>query len=259
MTRNKLLVASLSRFGLMVAALMTLLFLGACGGTNGDDVEVYDSAAPVLDIRLSDSEIDMQRNAATGKAVLKVTNNSADEQEIKIQGPGVDENFKVKAGETETKEVDLETGSYMVSTNDPDHGMGFNLTVTETGMGTPGAERNGTHKPANGGVAAERNGAERDSVAKAPEPPPAPVVAPLEIRLSESDIAMPASISAGQKSLKISNTSSAVQSFKIEGSGLDQELVASLQPGETKTLDVNLKPGTYKVTFGLTRELNVTQ
>ena len=86
-----------------------------------------------------------------------------------------------------------------------------------------------------------------------------PVAAPIEFRLTESDITMPASISAGQKSLKITNTSSATQSFKLEGSGLDQELVASLAPGETKTLQANLKAGSYKVIFGMTRELEVTQ
>ncbi len=52
----------------------------------------------------------------------------------------------------------------------------------------------------------------------------------------------------GPTSATVTNADAVPRNFGIEGDGLDgKQFARSLQPGETKTLQVELKPGSYEV------------
>ncbi len=69
----------------------------------------------------------------------------------------------------------------------------------------------------------------------------------VEVKLTEYKIEMPTALSAGLTTFKVTNTGSDVHSFEVEGNGIEKELEPKLEAGETRTLQVELKPGTYKV------------
>ena len=69
----------------------------------------------------------------------------------------------------------------------------------------------------------------------------------VEVELSEFKIIMPNVIIAGEKIFKVTNVGDAPHNFEIEGNGIEKEFEANLAPGETQTMVVELKPGTYKV------------
>jgi len=58
--------------------------------------------------------------------------------------------------------------------------------------------------------------------------------------------AMERTVPAGVTTFKVSNTGKEMHNFEIEGNGIEKR-VGKLNPGETKTLLVELKPGTYEV------------
>ena len=68
----------------------------------------------------------------------------------------------------------------------------------------------------------------------------------LEVKLSEYKIEMPKTVPAGGTTFKVSNTGKEMHNFEIEGNGIEKR-VGKLNPGETKTLLVELKPGKYEV------------
>ncbi len=70
----------------------------------------------------------------------------------------------------------------------------------------------------------------------------------VEVKITEAAIEMPGSVPAGTTTFTVTNTGTTEHEFRIEGPGLDQKLSASLKPGETGTLQVDLAPGNYKVT-----------
>jgi uncharacterized cupredoxin-like copper-binding protein len=99
---------------------------------------------------------------------------------------------------------------------------------------------------------------------------PAPTVTeqkgPVEVKLTELKIEMPTALSAGATTFKVTNTGSDVHSFEVEGNGIEKELGTKLEAGQTKLLQVNLKPGMYKVycpvdghkMIGMSLDLTVT-
>jgi len=70
--------------------------------------------------------------------------------------------------------------------------------------------------------------------------------ATIEVKLSEYKIEMPKTVPVGSTTFKVSNTGKEMDNFEIEGNGIEKR-VGNLNPGETKTLLVALKPGTYEV------------
>jgi uncharacterized cupredoxin-like copper-binding protein len=70
--------------------------------------------------------------------------------------------------------------------------------------------------------------------------------ATIEVKLSEYKIEMPKTVPARGTTFKVSNTGKEMHNFEIEGNGIEKR-VGKLNPGETKTLLVELKPGTYEV------------
>ncbi len=87
---------------------------------------------------------------------------------------------------------------------------------------------------------------------------------PVEVRLSEYKIEMPSSLPAGRTTLEVANVGQAVHNFEIEGNGLEKKFETNLQPGQSETMRVELKPGSYEVYCpveghrGLGMELEVT-
>ena len=90
---------------------------------------------------------------------------------------------------------------------------------------------------------------------------------PVNVTLSEYKIDMPSSVPAGPTTFHVTNSGTKKHTFKIEGNGIEEKLKSSLKEKESGTLQVDLKPGTYKVTCpiighthkGMSMELKVTQ
>lgn len=69
----------------------------------------------------------------------------------------------------------------------------------------------------------------------------------VEVKLTEYKIEMPALIGAGVTTFNVTNTGNETHGFEIEGNGLEKTLKPRLKKGESNSLQVDLKPGTYKV------------
>ncbi|HWX27827.1 MAG TPA: cupredoxin domain-containing protein [Steroidobacteraceae bacterium] len=69
----------------------------------------------------------------------------------------------------------------------------------------------------------------------------------VEVKLTEYKIEMPASVSAGATTFTVTNTGKETHGFEVEGNGIEKALKPRLKKGESGSLQVDLKPGTYKV------------
>jgi len=69
----------------------------------------------------------------------------------------------------------------------------------------------------------------------------------VDVTLTEYQIDMPTALEAGWTSLRIRNVGKKDHSFKIKGHDLEKKLESELKPGQSATLQVDLKPGTYRV------------
>jgi uncharacterized cupredoxin-like copper-binding protein len=69
----------------------------------------------------------------------------------------------------------------------------------------------------------------------------------VEVTLTERHIEMMREIPAGKTAFVVRNNGNERQNFKVEGQGLDKEFMIAVAPKDTKTLNVDLKPGDYKV------------
>jgi uncharacterized cupredoxin-like copper-binding protein len=69
----------------------------------------------------------------------------------------------------------------------------------------------------------------------------------VDVTLTENHIAMPKHLEPGKTAFVVRNTGKEKHNFEIEGQGIEKKFLTSLDPDESKTLHVDLKPGTYKV------------
>ena len=69
----------------------------------------------------------------------------------------------------------------------------------------------------------------------------------MEVKLTEYKIEMPALIGAGATMFNVTNTGNETHGLEIEGNGIEKALKPRLKKGENGSLQVDLKPGTYKV------------
>jgi uncharacterized cupredoxin-like copper-binding protein len=69
----------------------------------------------------------------------------------------------------------------------------------------------------------------------------------VEVKLTEYKIEMPALIGTGATTFNVTNTGNETHGFEIEGNGIEKVLKPRLRKGESGSLQVDLKPGTYKV------------
>jgi uncharacterized cupredoxin-like copper-binding protein len=69
----------------------------------------------------------------------------------------------------------------------------------------------------------------------------------VDVTLTERHIEMSKELSAGKTAFVVRNQGKERQNFKIEGNGLEKEFMIAVAPNDSKTLNVDLKPGEYKV------------
>ena len=67
------------------------------------------------------------------------------------------------------------------------------------------------------------------------------------VELSEYSIHMPTMLPAGSHQFRVVNAGKEKHNFEIEGNGLEVKLPDDQTRGNQKTIDVDLKPGTYPV------------
>jgi uncharacterized cupredoxin-like copper-binding protein len=88
-----------------------------------------------------------------------------------------------------------------------------------------------------------------------------------EVGLTEYEIAMPTSLSAGSQTFRVTNNGASEHNFEVEGQGIEEQFETNLSPGETQTMQLDLVPGTYEVYCpvgnhreqGMETQLTVTQ
>lgn len=78
-------------------------------------------------------------------------------------------------------------------------------------------------------------------------PAATPESSTVQVELTEYEIRMPNELPAGATTFEVTNVGSTEHNFEVEGQGIEREFEQNLQPGETKTLEVDLQPGTYEV------------
>jgi uncharacterized cupredoxin-like copper-binding protein len=69
----------------------------------------------------------------------------------------------------------------------------------------------------------------------------------VEVKLTEYKIEMPTLISTGATTFNVTNTGNETHGFEIEGNGIEKALKPRLKKGESGSLQMDLKPGIYKV------------
>jgi len=73
----------------------------------------------------------------------------------------------------------------------------------------------------------------------------------INVVMTEYHFEMPATAKAGKTTFVIKNAGRKEHTLEIKGEGIDQKLSPNPKPGQTATLQVDLKPGTYNVTCPL--------
>ena len=89
----------------------------------------------------------------------------------------------------------------------------------------------------------------------------------VDVTLVEFKIEMPQTLPAGPTTFVVKNGGTVDHNFEIKGQGIDQVFPSNLAPGETQTMQVDLKAGTYRVWCpvdahadrGMELQLTVTQ
>lgn len=69
----------------------------------------------------------------------------------------------------------------------------------------------------------------------------------VNVTMTEYHFTMPATAKAGPTTFVIKNAGRKEHTLEIKGEGIDQKLSPNPKPGETATLKVDLKPGTYTI------------
>jgi uncharacterized cupredoxin-like copper-binding protein len=77
---------------------------------------------------------------------------------------------------------------------------------------------------------------------------PAPAQATTtEVSLTEYQIQMPTSLSAGSQTFSVTNNGTVGHNFEVEGQGIEERFETDLSAGESQTMQLDLEPGTYEV------------
>lgn len=142
-------------FGLLVIS------LGACTDQPEEDGILGDTTAmptdtagtmmgetgrmDTVEVSLVEYDINMPATLPAGHTVFRVTNDGTMEHNLEVEGQGSEDVFpqNLQPGETQTMEVDLQEGSYVVYCPVGDHrsrGMEVDLTVEPSAEVPGGAE-----------------------------------------------------------------------------------------------------------------------
>ncbi len=68
----------------------------------------------------------------------------------------------------------------------------------------------------------------------------------VNVTITEKGIQMPGNLTAGKTAFIVKNTGKQAHNFEIEGAGLNKSFWLNVAPGATKTMQVDMKPGTYE-------------
>ncbi len=76
---------------------------------------------------------------------------------------------------------------------------------------------------------------------------PEPDARQVKVELTDYAISVPTQLKTGKTAFVVHNAGKKAHSFEVKGNGIDKKFIASIDPGKTKVLHVNLKSGSYKV------------
>jgi hypothetical protein len=69
----------------------------------------------------------------------------------------------------------------------------------------------------------------------------------VDVTLEDKRVELPKQIPAGKTAFVVKNSAGMKQNFRIRGEGVDKRFMMDVDPNDSKTLNIDLKPGTYKV------------
>lgn len=69
----------------------------------------------------------------------------------------------------------------------------------------------------------------------------------IEVALADFEIDMPNTLPGGRTVFQVINEGMSEHNFEIEGQGIEQEFPQNLMPGETRSMEVELQPGSYTI------------
>jgi len=69
----------------------------------------------------------------------------------------------------------------------------------------------------------------------------------VDVTLEDKRVELPKQIPAGKTAFVVKNSAGMKQNFRIRGEGVDKRFLMDVDPNQSKTLNIDLKPGTYKV------------
>jgi uncharacterized cupredoxin-like copper-binding protein len=68
----------------------------------------------------------------------------------------------------------------------------------------------------------------------------------VNVTVGDKGVQMPKSLPAGKTAFVVKNTGKQAHNFEIEGAGLDKSFWFAIDPNQSKTMQVDLKPGAYE-------------
>lgn len=78
----------------------------------------------------------------------------------------------------------------------------------------------------------------------------------VSVTVNDGGVRMPRSLSAGKTAFVVTNNGNQNHNFEIEGEHLEKSFWFSLAPRQTKTMQVNLKPGFYEADCSVAEHAN---
>jgi uncharacterized cupredoxin-like copper-binding protein len=120
----------------------------------------------------------------------------------------------------------------------------LSLTLT---AGCSNAPESGGQQPASSNTTPASSQATVNSTPTMTAPTATAAKGMVIVKLTEYKIEMPTSVPAGATTFSVTNAGKQTHSFEVEGNGIETELEMKLKAGESGMLQVDLKPGAYKV------------
>ena len=81
---------------------------------------------------------------------------------------------------------------------------------------------------------------------------PDPDARKVDVKVNEKGVQMPTRLQPGKTAFVVTNTGKEAHDFEIEGSRIEKSFWFPLGPNQTKTMQVELKPGTYEADCAVT-------
>ncbi len=158
-------------------------------------------------------------------------------------GTGTDTSFGTSGRTGQSMDTSTGTGGGWNHQGTTDTGTGggmYNRTDTSTGNTGTGGVKNDTGSSSSSGMRREgemENEGGAGSMSMNAE----------AVSINDNSIDMPAQIPSGTVTFKVTNKGNFEHSFAIEGNGTKRKLDESLKPGETRTFQLDLQPGSYTI------------